>query len=263
MEFKQLDTWLKLADENLAESIKHRAKNLKNGKLYETDAYMIYTVGVDNEDAHLNGVFCLDDTYAEEMLEKANDIFKTMNRNYVVWVREHGNLKLEKILKEKGLKAKREPGSSGMIIKQRIAPVEIPRGFEIKRVTTSKEAEDFSVVVQNAFEKPIEVAQEVFSSVETLFSPNVISYVVYQKDHPVASVTTVVSGRVAGIYWVGTVEEARGQGLGSYITYVATNAGFDAGAEAVILQASIAGERVYKKLGYETITHYRWYPIDV
>jgi GNAT superfamily N-acetyltransferase len=258
----KLNTWLTLADINLAESIKNRAKNVNKGELYETENYIIYTIGIDNEDAHLNGALCFDDNYAEEMVKTADEFFKVRNCNYVVWARDHADYKLEKILKERDLKPKREPGSAGMMIKEKIDRVEMPDGLNIKQVTTLKEVEDFSRVTQNAFDKQPDVAREMFSSIKTLYSSNVISFVAYEEEKPVAAASTVISNDIAGIYWVGTAKDAQGKGLGSYIAQVATNAGFDVGAKAVILQASVAGERVYRKLGYETITYYRGYPVN-
>lgn len=68
---------------------------------------------------------------------------------------------------------------------------------------------------------------------------------------------TIVSHSVAGIYWVGSLEEARGKGLGRAVTAAATNAGFDLGAEIASLQASPMGAPIYRDMGYETIFDYR------
>ena len=258
-----LEDLIKEADKNLAESIRHRILYCKKGTLYETDSYMIYTLGVDNEDGHLNGVLCLNDNCDEEVLKEADNFFGGLNRNYVVWIRDKKDAKLEEVLVKRGIKPKRKPGSAGMIIKERIKIASLPEGFEIKEVTTRKEIDDFAIVVKEAFDKPEKVTKEMVSSDKILISPNTKAFVVYEEDKPVAGVSMVLSGETAGIYWVGTIEEKRGHGLGSYVTQVSTNAAFDNGAKVVVLQASEAGERVYKKLGYETITHYRWYPIKI
>jgi ribosomal protein S18 acetylase RimI-like enzyme len=74
---------------------------------------------------------------------------------------------------------------------------------------------------------------------------------------------TIVSHGVAGIYWVGTVDDARGRGLGWTVTATAVNAGFDLGAESASLQASSMGESLYRRMGFETIFNYRllvWTP---
>ncbi len=76
---------------------------------------------------------------------------------------------------------------------------------------------------------------------------------------PVASALALRAGEVAGLYYVGTVPEARGRRLGELCTRAATNAGFDMGARTVVLQASIMGEPLYRKMGYELLRYYRWY----
>ena len=67
---------------------------------------------------------------------------------------------------------------------------------------------------------------------------------------------TIVSHGVAGIYWVGTSEEARGRDLGWTVTASAVNAGLDLGAEAASLQASPMGEPLYRQMGFETVFDY-------
>jgi hypothetical protein len=76
-------------------------------------------------------------------------------------------------------------------------------------------------------------------------------------DEPVAIAMTIVTDRVAGIYWVGSVERARGRGLGRALTAAATNAGFDLGADFASLQASVMGEPIYRAMGFEAIYDYR------
>ena len=257
----QMDNYRRLADQNLADSIKHQMKSIDNVKMYETEHYMIYSVGVSSTDAHLNGALCLNDDYAEEMLNKAEDFFNDLGLDYTVWVREHADFELEKLLKHKGLSPSRRPGSAVMAIDQRINSAELPDGYKVKGVNSRQEVEDFSKVVKEAFDKNQEQIDKMYEEDESIVSENTIAFVIYRNDKPVSSVLTVLSEEVAGVYWVGTLEVARGRGLGSYITQIATNAGFDSGKNLVILQASEAGERVYTKLGYQTISRYRTYTI--
>jgi GNAT superfamily N-acetyltransferase len=74
---------------------------------------------------------------------------------------------------------------------------------------------------------------------------------------PVGIAMTIVNHGVAGIYWVGSLEQARGRGIGRAITAAATNAGFDLGADFASLQASHMGEPIYRAMGYERIYDYR------
>ena len=94
MREKQIDRFRRLADKNLADSIRHQIKTLENVKIYETENYMIYSIGVETKDAHLNGALCLNDDYAEEMMNKADYFFKDIGLSFTVWVRDHEDFKL-------------------------------------------------------------------------------------------------------------------------------------------------------------------------
>lgn len=262
MKEKPIDRQLRLADQNLADTISHQIKSLENVKMYETENYMIYSIGVESTDAHLNGALCLNDEYAEEMLSKADDFFKDLGLDFTVWVRDHADFKLEKLLKERGLSPRRDPGSAVMVIEDRIKEANLPDGYKVKGVNNRKEIDDFAKVIKEAFDKTNQQIEKMYETDETIISEDVISFVIYKDNQPVGAALTSISDEVAGIYWVGVLEEARGQGLGSFITQISTNAGFDSGKDLVILQASEAGERVYIKLGYETITRYRTYTIE-
>ena len=261
---KQVEEYIRLADKNLADSIRLQIKSVDTGEIYETDNYMIYTVGAVSTDAHLNGALCFDDKFSAEMMEKADEFFNKRKLDYTVWVRDHGDFQLEEILKSRGLSARREPGSAVMAIEERIREALLPDGFIVKGVNTREDIENFSLITAEAFEKsPLEI-DKMYQSESSLIDSNIIAFVIYDMDNkPVSAVMTVLSDEVAGIYWVGTAESARGKGLGSFVTQIATNSGFDSGKNLVILQASEAGERVYKRLGYQTITRYRTYPIKI
>lgn len=92
-----------------------------------------------------------------------------------------------------------------------------------------------------------------------LVQPHVAAFVARLDGVPVAAAMTLVTHGVAGIYWVGTTPEARGRGLAEACTRLATNAGFDLGAQVAALQASVMGEPIYLRMGYREITRYPWY----
>ena len=258
---RNVTDYIKLADENLKDSIKHQIRNIENVKMYETENYMIFSIGAESTDAHLNGALCLNDDYAEEMLKKADDFFRDLNLDYTVWVRDHADFKLEKLLVERGLSPRRSPGSAVMAIENRVRDAGLPEGFKVKGVNNREDIDNFAKVTKEAFDKTdIEIAK-MYETEETLIHNDIIAYVIYKDDEPVSAVLTVISEEVAGIYWVGTVKSARGQGLGSFVAQIATNAGFDSGKNLVVLQASEAGERVYTKLGYQILTRYRTYTV--
>lgn len=259
-----IEKYLTAADNNLIYSIKNRMAHIKDSFLYEYDEGVIFSIGVKCLDGHLNGGICLDDSKAKEFLEKIYNVFYPLKRGYAVWVREHDNANLERLLREKGLKPIREPGTTCMICDKRIDEVKIPSGFKLEVVETNKQVEDVAYVISRAFEKEEDVAKLMFN-LEMLSNKEAKALVIYDKgkNKPVAAATTIITGEVAGIYYVGTLNEYRGNGLGAYIAQESSNLGFDAGAKLLILQASELGERVYKKLGYKGISHYKSYRVEL
>lgn len=259
-----IEKYLKAADDNLLYSIRNRMAHIKDAFLIEEEGYIIFSIGIDSLDGHLNGGICLDDSKAEEFLGKIQNIFTPLKRGYAVWVREHDNNNLEALLKHRGLKPLREPGTSCMVCSEKIEKVKIPNGFKLRVIETNKEVEDLASVIAESFDKSEEAAKVMFN-LRMISNPRAKAIVVYEKatEKPVAAATTVLSGNTAGIYYVGTLEEYRGRGLGAFIAQESSNIGFDAGAELLILQASELGERVYKKLGYKGISHYRSYRVEL
>lgn len=66
------------------------------------------------------------------------------------------------------------------------------------------------------------------------------------------------TGDVAGIYWVGTKKAYQGKGLGGAVTRAALHAGQRKGCSVATLQASDAGEMLYRKLGFELIPYAKY-----
>ena len=69
----------------------------------------------------------------------------------------------------------------------------------------------------------------------------------------------IFSHTIAGIYWVGTVSDARGKGLAETCVRAVTNEAFRRGAPLVVLQASKFGAPVYQRMGFTEFTRYPWY----
>lgn len=268
---KDINTWGEIdlnygvsmkADRNLIESIKTRAENLELGEVIESDKYIIFTIGKSAEDGHLNGAICLDDNYARETLRVADDFFQERQLDYIIWVRDGENIELESYLKGNGYEPKREPGSAAMVVDKKIEGRVLPGEYREEIVKDEKSRRDFAQIVSSAFEKDLDLANYMFSEEKSLLGENVISRLIYKGDKPVGSAMTVASGDTAGIYWVGVLEECRGDGIGAYLVQSSTNQGFDMGAKSVILQASKMGEPIYKKLGYDRFKYYRWYTME-
>ena len=58
------------------------------------------------------------------------------------------------------------------------------------------------------------------------------------------------------MYWVASLPSERRKGAADAVTRFVTNAAFDRGASVVTLQASRAGEPIYRRMGYREVVRY-------
>ncbi len=127
-------------------------------------------------------------------------------------------------------------------------------GLEIVEVT-GDELGTYGDVVCQGFGMPPELFTELG---EAMFGIDSFTALLGMLDGvPVATSAAFVSGDTIGVYNVATVESHRRRGLGEALTAAAARVGSEAGATRSILQASRAGEPVYRRMGYETPAHYR------
>jgi ribosomal protein S18 acetylase RimI-like enzyme len=132
----------------------------------------------------------------------------------------------------------------------------LPDGVEIRLVTDAAGVADYADVVGPAYVSlgsPEDVTRTHFSGPSALMTPHVHSAVAYLDGAPVSVAQILLSHGIAGVYWVGSLEAARGRGIAEAVTRHVTNLGFDLGAANVQLQASSMGEPIYRRMGYENL----------
>lgn len=84
-------------------------------------------------------------------------------------------------------------------------------------------------------------------------------FVGYLDGAPVGTSIAVSGPRAGGVVNVLTLEEARGRGVGTGLTWAAARAGAGRGHDTVVLQASPMGLPVYRSMGFETVVEYAEY----
>jgi ribosomal protein S18 acetylase RimI-like enzyme len=131
---------------------------------------------------------------------------------------------------------------------------EIPADIEVRLVADETAVVDYGRVVALANDDPgeRERAPLLFHD-ETILAPHVAAFVAYIGTDPVACAMTLVSHRVAGVYYVATVPHARRRGLGDALTRIAARTGFEMGADAAWLGASGVGAGLYRRIGFEPL----------
>ena len=209
----------------------------------------------------MNGAFRTDDSADPDLLiGRANNFFSKRERGFSIWIREGIDEDLAQASERFGfVELLRQPE---MVCNQRLPVPSLPDGVEIRRVVTADDAAHFVEVNASAYTvygMHPEVFFQAFNSVRRMILPHVVAVVAYVEGKPAAAALTLASHGIAGVYWVGTIEAYRGRGLAKAVVCEVTNAGFDLGARINTLQASVMGEPIYKKLGYETIFYHRIY----
>jgi GNAT superfamily N-acetyltransferase len=233
---------------------------LDPGASVENEDGWMFGAGSARHPAISNAAFRIDDGMdAEAFLARAKGFFAERKRGFSVWgrVNQPEDRDLIAAAEASGLQPVHEMPE--MVLAERVNERPLPEGVELRRLSTRGDAEDYWRVAAAAYASngfPPEVF-EFYDDHTGLLADNVAAFLAYVDGRPASIAMTIVSHGVAGIYWVGSVEEARGKGLGRALTTAATNAGFDLGAEIASLQASPMGKPIYEAMGYKTILSYR------
>ena len=133
---------------------------------------------------------------------------------------------------------------------------ERPEGLAIEAVDEAS-YDDYMATVCAGFGLPPEIAAPVMHG-ELLQIDGFTALLGRAADGAPASASGVfVTGTTAGVYNVATPEEHRSKGYGWAMTAAAARVGAEQGASRAILQASEAGEPIYRRMGYATPDRYR------
>lgn len=233
---------------------------LDPGAAIEAESGWLLGAGSSTHPVISNGAFRREDSVdANEFVARAKEFFAAKERGFSIWVRggQEEDRDLVAAAEAAGFQLVYEMPE--MTLGEKLAPPELPAGAELRQLTAVEQATDFWHVATISYSS-IGFPPEVFAGYTNhagLLAENVIAFLALLNGEPVSIAMTMVSHGVAGIYWVGSLEQARGKGLGRAVTVAATNAGFDLGADVASLQASPMGKPIYLELGYETAFEYQ------
>ncbi|HWJ62834.1 MAG TPA: hypothetical protein VNS19_12780 [Acidimicrobiales bacterium] len=146
-----------------------------------------------------------------------------------------------------------------MVCDQRLEDGTAPDGVDVRIAATDDDVAAF-VAVNDAAYQTLGMPEGVIAAAVTdparVLGPQVRTAIAWEGGVPLACAQVLLSHGVAGVYYVGTAEAARGRGLAELVTRTVTNLGFDLGAAFVTLQASSMGEPIYRRMGYREIDRY-------
>jgi ribosomal protein S18 acetylase RimI-like enzyme len=244
---------------NLIESSRQLFE-LDPGAVVETGNGCLFGAGSAPHPVVSNAAFRIDDALdGAEFLARARGFFAGHGRGFSVWARggEREDRDLFEAAEKAGMQVVYEMPE--MILTRRPEGPSLPDGAELRRLGSDPDAEDYWRIAAVAY-ADLGFPPETFGFYKNhagLRAENVAAFIAYLDGQPVSIAMTIVSHRVAGIYWVGSLGRARGKGLGQAVTAAATDAGFELGADIASLQASPMGKPIYSAMGYEVVYDYR------
>jgi ribosomal protein S18 acetylase RimI-like enzyme len=229
------------------------------GELCESDGVLLCAASVDFP-VLMNVVWRLEPSVgAADLVARSDAWFAAKHRGYSLNVRDGW-------AEDDDLRAAAEAAglvsvlnAPEMVCRDRLDDHPVPNGSELRWVEDEVTFRDFIAVSDGAYSSiglPAGLVSDAFTDPAALLEPYVHSVVAYADGQPAAAAQVILSHGISGVYWVGTVESARGRGLGEAVTRAVTNRAFDEGAAVVTLQASPMGEPIYLRMGYESLYRY-------
>jgi ribosomal protein S18 acetylase RimI-like enzyme len=183
---------------------------------------------------------------------RAIEFFAGEPTGFIVLVRRPDDADIERAALAEGFRAgwTEQP----MALTAPPAAGSVPADVEVRLVADERAVVDYGRVVASANEDPgeRERAPLLFHD-QTIVVPHVAAFVAYMDAEPVSCAMTLLSHRVAGVFYVATVEHARRRGLGDALTRLAARSGSEMGAHAAWLGASAMGARLYRRIGFEPL----------
>lgn len=233
---------------------------LDPGAEIEAGAGWVFGAGRSAHPVISNAAFRVDDDLdPDKLIERARTFFATRNRGFAVWARAGTTEDRDLIEAAEAAGLRQVYEMPEMVLDRRAEVHPPPAGVELRRIASAEDAANYWRVATDAYASN-GFPPEIFAFYENhdgLTADNAAAFLADLEGRPAGIAMTIVSHGIAGIYWVGTSQEARGRGLGSTVTAIAVNTGFDLGAEIASLQASPMGEGLYKRMGFKTIFGYR------
>jgi ribosomal protein S18 acetylase RimI-like enzyme len=142
---------------------------------------------------------------------------------------------------------------------QAFAELPLPGELTIRRVTTEAELREYVEACAEPIGVPADSVDDMVER-ESAYAPgegHLIRLVGRVDDRTVGTAAVLLGDEVAAIYWVATDPAYRQRGIATALTTETLRLAREAGLSIATLQASSMGQRVYRRIGFETVTHYR------
>jgi GNAT superfamily N-acetyltransferase len=249
------------ADHNLAAATRIHHRWQAGARLHEQGGVMLHQGSLPIPAPFMNTVMRLDGKVpASEVLQHARDFFGGSSNPFAPVLFMRRDADIASLLATEGFTLQADLAL--MLTEQPSVATPLPEGWRLQLVegraqTPGMAAPDLPGFVDCCAQAyaslglPAFMTPFFFSRAEQVLTPEVSLVLARRGDEPPAGAAMVLhTGDMAGLYWVATRPEARGQGLAAACTVAATNLALERGAKAVALQASPMGDPIYRRLGW-------------
>ncbi|MFZ5896057.1 MAG: GNAT family N-acetyltransferase [Myxococcota bacterium] len=251
-----------LAFLNFGESLREFVRWGENGVLYETADTLrtrtdvAFSAGSFNTAVHVG----TRSFSALEWLREQRAWFREQGRGFSVHAREGRHAAIERVCLDAGFELGAKPA---VMLRRSPFAARLPApGIAVRLATTDADWQAFIDITVTSYVSmgfPADITRRLMSFPDRMRRPVWRAAIVSHEGIDRGAAVLLFSHSIAGVYWVGTLPDARKQGLATTLVHWLTNFAFDQGARAVVLQASEAGAPVYHRLGFVEFTRYPMY----
>lgn len=254
------DRTAELADASYVEFARETARwSGRAGAVVERDGVLLFATA-SSFPVSMNGAIRLDrSTPAATVLDLAEPWFAERQRGYSISTNGCGAGEADLIAEAEARGLLELMTTPAMVCDARLPDGAAPDGIELRLAASPDDIAAFVALNDAAYQTLGMTAGAITGAItapERVLAPHVKTVIAWEGDQALATAQIVLSHGIAGVYYVGTAEAARGRGLGELVTRTVTNLGFDLGARLVTLQASTMGDPIYRRMGYREIYRY-------
>jgi ribosomal protein S18 acetylase RimI-like enzyme len=187
-------------------------------------------------------------------IEEIREYYKKLNLRFWWWVYPRGKSpETSKLLLDAGFRLFAKVPSMATDLKDSIPDDDLSYRISVLPVQNKNGLNLWKDISFDGFEMPSRVREQ-YGAFVSLFDIDAKSpqklFIAYLDEKPAATSLLFTNKNTAGIYYVSTLPAYRNNGCGLKITRAAMRAAKESGFKDVILQATPAGAKIYKRAGF-------------
>jgi GNAT superfamily N-acetyltransferase len=242
-----------LVDDNIEQRIVYYGTTGSVPFRRDTDAVWL-TTGIPVSSAFLNHIWRANSHTPAEIDSIIQRAHMMQYPLFMVVHPDHDSDTLRATFASRGLRMVGALWPMGLDLAQAQPPRRQPANLDIRRVETEATLAAFlRVLDHDSNDAGLARWLALEATLGFTESQNWQRFIGYQNGEPVATVAVFFSSTAAGIYHVETIESARGQGIGSVMTYHAMRWAQQHGYTRSVLISTPMGYNVYERLGFRVL----------